>query len=79
MRNKRDVPRLYNPWKLSPMECEVMRLVGEGFTQTQIATELCLTAKTIHTYTRRGRNKMKAKTLEHAAVMYDRFLREHHS
>jgi len=53
--------------RLSPREYQVMRLIASGRTPTQIASELCLSVKTVSTYRSRILEKMDLEN--NAAIM----------
>lgn len=65
-----------NRWGLSPVECEVMRLMAEEWmTPTEVAHRLCRSPKTIFTHCDRIREKMGARNQYHAIVLWDRYFR----
>ena len=65
-----------NRWGLSPIECEVMRLMANEFlTQAEIAARLHRSPKTIQTICTRARKKMNARNQYQAVVMFDRYFR----
>lgn len=65
-----------NRWSLSPVECEVMRLMAEEWmTPTEVAHRLCRSPKTIFTHCDRIREKMGARNQYHAIVLWDRYFR----
>lgn len=69
-------PHRPNRWNLSPVECEIMRLITEEWlTQNEVAARLTRSAKTIQTHCERIRNKMGARNQYHAIVMWDRYFR----
>lgn len=44
---------------LTPRECEILRLIGKGLSRTQIAAELCRSAKTIDAHQARMMRKLR--------------------
>lgn len=69
-------PERPNRWNLSPVECEIMRLITEEWlTQNEVAARLIRSAKTIQTHCERTREKMGARNQYHAILMWDRYMR----
>ena len=65
-----------NRWNLTPVECEVMRLMTiEFLTQAEIADRLYRSPKTIQTICTRARKKMGARNQYQAIVLWDRSMR----
>ncbi len=61
-REKADEP------KLSPREMEVLRLVGEGLTNTEIANRLFVSESTVRTYLRRLLDKLHLRNRSEATA-----------
>jgi two-component system response regulator NreC len=55
-------PRIRQLPELSDREAEVMRLVAEGYTNRQVAEQICLSVKTVDTYRARLMEKLGLKT-----------------
>ncbi|MCC6612925.1 MAG: response regulator transcription factor [Anaerolineae bacterium] len=56
-------PQDVDPWKgLSEREYEVLKRVALGYTNTEIAEDLFLSAKTVETYRARGMEKLNVET-----------------
>lgn len=55
-------PRLRQLPELSDREAEVLRLVAEGYTNRQVAEQICLSVKTVDTYRARLMEKLGLKT-----------------
>ena len=52
-----------DPWDtLSDRERDVLRLVGLGYTNAEIASELFLSVKTVETFRTRGMEKLNLQT-----------------
>ena len=69
-------PALPNRWRLTPIECEIMRLMTNEFlTQAEIAARLYRSPKTIQTICTRARKKMGARNQYQAIVLWDRSMR----
>lgn len=69
-------PERPNRWNLSPVECEIMRLITEEWlTQNEVAARLIRSAKTIQTHCERIREKMGARNQYHAILLWDRYMR----
>lgn len=69
-------PARPNRWRLTPIECEVMRLMTNEFlSQAEIAERLHRSYKTIQTYCARIREKMGARNQYHAILLWDRQMR----
>ena len=69
-------PARPNRWNLTPVECEVMRLMTNEFlTQAEIAERLYRSRKTIQTICTRARKKMGARNQYQAIVLWDRSMR----
>jgi DNA-binding CsgD family transcriptional regulator len=69
-------PALSNRWRLTPVECEIMRLTTEdGLTQREVAARLARSCKTIQTHCERIREKMGARNQYHAILLWDRQMR----
>lgn len=57
---------------LSPREREVLRLVSSGWRQTDIATFLCLSERTVENHLRRIRRRLGVATTAHAVQLFSR-------
>jgi DNA-binding NarL/FixJ family response regulator len=62
------VAREVEPAPLSPRQCDVLRLVGEGLTTTAIAAELRIAPSSVETHVREARAKLGARTRHEAAL-----------
>ncbi|MET7398395.1 response regulator transcription factor [Dactylosporangium sp. NPDC005572] len=51
-------PAKEDPNRLAPREVETLRLIAQGYTQSQIATRMGLSQATVNTYARRIRSKL---------------------
>jgi len=61
--NPNGEPEVADPWKgLSDREYEVLKRVALGYTNTEIADDLFLSAKTVETYRARGMEKLNVET-----------------
>ena len=65
-------PTVFNPWHLSPAQCEIFRLLSEGLAHAEVSEALELDNRTVAAQIRRAREKMKANTTMHALLMWDR-------
>ena len=62
-RKAESAPHESNPWDLlSERELSVLRLVAQGYTNAQVASELFLSVKTVETYRARGMEKLNLQT-----------------
>lgn len=55
---------------LSPRECEILRLLSEGYFYKEIAERLEISIDTVRTYIRRIYDKLHVRTRTEAVVMY---------
>lgn len=55
--------------KLTRRQQEVLALVAEGWTNEDIAKQLCLVVATVETHLRHIRRRLEAKNRTHAAVI----------
>ena len=68
-------PRM-TPWGLTPVQCEIARLMAEEWlTCAEVADRLDLSPKTVSTHCARMRERMDARSLLHAIVLWDRHFR----
>jgi DNA-binding CsgD family transcriptional regulator len=68
-------PEVVNPWRLTAIECEVMRRAVLLQTYQEVGTSLNRSPKTIEAHSQRAWAKMGAKNLMHAVLMWDRRFR----
>jgi DNA-binding CsgD family transcriptional regulator len=68
-------PVVANPWRLTPIECEVMRRATLLQTYQEVGDALNRSPKTIEAHSQRARAKMAAKNLLHAVLIWDRHFR----
>lgn len=66
------LPVVDNPWGLTPTQCEVMRRVVDGEKAKEIGDALCRSHKTVEVHFERAKEKMGARSILHAAVMWAR-------
>lgn len=76
-RGTADLPAVPNPWKLSPVQCEVLRQVVEGGTAKTIGASLGLSFKTVDVHFARLKEKMEVRSILQAALLWDRQQRFH--
>lgn len=70
-----ELPCVTNPWGLTPMRCEVLRRVVLGESAKEIGAALGRSHKTVEVHFERTKERMKARNLLHAALMWDRHFR----
>jgi DNA-binding CsgD family transcriptional regulator len=73
---KVEVPKVFNPWGLSAMEFEIMRLLHDYVWQAEIGRLLNVSKKSVNTYTLRARTKMGTKTMTEALQLFRGFMQE---
>lgn len=71
-----DLPYIPNQWGLTPMRCEVLRRVALGESAKEIGAALGRSHKTVEVHFERIKQKMGARSLLHAALMWDRHFRK---
>lgn len=76
MPERLDLPVIANPWGLSPVECEVMRQSVDLLNTKEIGAALGRSPKTIEIHRERMKEKMGAKNLIHAVLIWDRHFRQ---
>lgn len=59
-----------NPWKLTGIQCEILKRLGNGESAKTIAAEFGLSPKTIDAHAYRARVKMAAESRTQAVVMW---------
>jgi DNA-binding NarL/FixJ family response regulator len=64
-----------NPWALSWMQCEVMKLLVAGLEHKEIGREMNISDKTVSSHVERLKQKMEAGSTLQAALMWDRHFR----
>ena len=65
-----------NPWGLSPMQCLVMAGQINGLSRKEIGRLNGISPATVHEHVNRVRTRMGVDTSIHAAVLWDRFVRD---
>lgn len=63
-------PQVVNPWGLTPVQCEIMRLLTQDRTQRQVGEEMNLSFKTVATHMDRVRDKMVVHTTLQACILW---------
>lgn len=63
-------PEVPNEWNLSTREFAVMRLLATGVPPKVVAERLCLSVKTVCTYSIRAWKKMKAMNQTHGIILF---------
>lgn len=69
------LPHVANPWGLTPMHCEVLRRTVEGESAKEIAATFGRSHRTVETHHARIVERMNARSLLHAALLWDRHFR----
>lgn len=69
------LPHVDNPWKLTPVLCEVLRRVVAGESAKEIGASLGRSPKTIECHYTKIKKRMGAQSLLLAALEWDRFRR----
>lgn len=69
------LPHVANPWGLTPMLCEVLRRTVAGESAKEIAAALGRSHRTVECHHGRIVDRMSARNLLHAALMWDRQMR----
>lgn len=64
-----------NPWGLPRREAEVMSGLTEFGLSKSVALDLGISHKTVSTYLKRSKDRMSARTIMHAVLMWDRWAR----
>lgn len=67
------LPAVANPWSLTPLEAEVMRLIVDGLTSQEIGERLHRSTKTIELYRQRILERMGMHSTIVAVVAWVRF------
>lgn len=68
-----------NPWGLSARQCAILDGLITLKTCREVAAEMGIGYKTLGVYVYRMKVKMSAKTILHAALMWDRYTRVNHA
>lgn len=69
-------PTVQNPWGLSGAQYACLHdIVTTGDGYVEIGKRLCISDKTVTTHMYRARDTMKAKSMVHAVLMFDRWMR----
>lgn len=68
-----DLPEVVNPWGLTPVEAEVIRLIVEGLSSQEIGARLKRSQKTIEVHRTHILEKMEMHSTVVAAVAWVRF------
>ena len=55
--------------KPTARQLEVLQLLANGFSQTQIAKKLQITPDTVAAHIKRTKHRLKARTLPHAVIL----------
>lgn len=64
-----------NPWKLSPRQHQVLDMLVQGMSPTQIAASLGLSKSAVSKYTTEIKDRMEVETLPQAVVAWHRHYR----
>lgn len=73
---RRGLAPIENPWALPVVEAHIFRLLCTGLEQFEIAEVLGLSSKTVSTYMTRSKERMAARSAQHAMLIWDREMRE---
>lgn len=69
------LPEIPNPWGLSALQCEVLRLKVLGLDSIEIGERLCISFKTVATHLSRLKERMGVDSPMQAALLWDRHFR----
>lgn len=72
VRSTSSLPKVANPWKLSPVQCEILRQIVEGGQAKTIGASLSISHKTVEIHIARMKVKMEVPSSLQAALLWDR-------